>query len=156
MVREPDQVDWPRDWESCNKSHANPSWFKAAAGECLLTWKGNGQDGKQAGQTKWNQRLVLTGTCPHHDISDQAVALNWWTVCGQSAALQSDECRWTNSDVCQSWWIAFPRSWTFNMKRLTTLSSPSSCSYLHTPWSRLKRRTMYACIFVYSLLNKHY
>ena len=23
-------------------------------------------------------------------------------VSGQSAALQSDECRWTNSDVCQS------------------------------------------------------
>lgn len=69
-------------------------------------------------------------------------------VSQQSAGLQLDECRWTNSDVCQSWWTAFPRSWTFNMKRPTTLSSPSSCYCLHTPWSRLKRCTMYLCIFV--------
>lgn len=44
------------------------------------------------------------------------------------------------------------RCWTFVMKMLTIWPSPSCCCFLHSPWCRFKRCTMFLCIFLYEKL----
>lgn len=70
----PDQLERPREEDGCDKSHANTAWFEAAPG--LMP------NLQEKDMDKWDHmksRTVLptfmSETCPHHNITDRAVAL---------------------------------------------------------------------------------
>lgn len=60
---QPEWLNHPREEESRSSSHANPTEFNAAPG-CVVTGKGNRQNGTNNMKSKMN------------NISDQAVALS--------------------------------------------------------------------------------
>ena len=96
------ESDWTapvEEEESRKNSHANPVGFKAAPGWCLVAGTGFWQNVTKAGKTLWNHRLLSL----HHNISDQAVALDI-VLSRQSSGRtsQRDGKRWTNIDACCS------------------------------------------------------
>ena len=83
-----------------------------------------------------SETAVPTENCLQHNVSDQAADVLMVTVLRADRVLDFSG---TGRGGGQSWWTVFPRCRTFEIKMLTTSSSPSCCYCLHTPWCRSKR-----------------
>ena len=92
---------------------------------------------------KWDSdcpNTVPTETCLPRCISDQTVVLDKPTE-RRSIACQGEVfiTLMLGGQPRSKLSTLFPWCWTFHMKILNTLSSPSCCCCSHTPWRRFKR-----------------
>ena len=79
-----DQLERPREEDGCDKSHANTAWFEAAPG--LMPNLQEEDMDKWDDMKSWTVLpTFLSETCPHHNITNRAAALEEWTECRTTA-----------------------------------------------------------------------